>query len=161
MNPTNRSTRIKPRPEKAPLEEPKTKGQIVGGWFHEEGFYRDVATRFIAGSAVALLAYLGAVGLGYVSKPPAFAVLVLLAGLVYVPTQLLAAYCLFKKRYWRTLASWLTSLSLTCATMWLGLKFWVTNPEGFDKQGPWFWTVLLSVPMIGGIAMVIMRRRIK
>jgi hypothetical protein len=64
--------RIKPRPERAP--EKRTRRQIIRGWFNEESFYRDITTRSLSAGLVTLVAYLGAVTLGYIGKPPVQAV---------------------------------------------------------------------------------------
>ncbi|MUL44483.1 hypothetical protein FZI85_17320 [Mycobacterium sp. CBMA293] len=93
--------RIKPRPEKAPevtpevtpeVEAPEklTMGEIVGAWFKEESFYRDITTRSLSAALVALVAYLGAVGLGYVGRPPAGAVTALITLAVVFVTQYFA-----------------------------------------------------------------------
>ncbi|WP_061009387.1 hypothetical protein [Mycolicibacterium mucogenicum] len=66
---------IRPNPD--PVEEVSEKrlvGDVVGGWFREESFYRDVTTRTLSAALAGLLAYLGAVSLGYVGTPSSAAV---------------------------------------------------------------------------------------
>lgn len=38
-------------------------------WWHDQAFWREVATRSIAGLIVVILAYIGAVSFGYISGP--------------------------------------------------------------------------------------------
>lgn len=67
INPTTRSARIRPRPEKKPDKRPAWR--IPLAWLREESFYRDIATRALSIAVVALGAYLYAISVGYIATP--------------------------------------------------------------------------------------------
>jgi len=70
-------------------------------WFRQESFWRDVGSRTLAAVFAAAIIYLGALLLGYVSKPNPWLIVVTLglAILLGMRVQWLARDQLFKRRW--------------------------------------------------------------
>ena len=130
-NPTSRSIRIKPRPEKAPRPPQKrSNGQIVGGWFKEEPFYRDIATRSLAAVLVTLVLYVGGVTLGYIGTPPAKAVFLLISAVAMAIVAGLVWYAYLNKRPLRA-----TIIAFVACT-----ATFAANQYGVQRFGSVDWT---------------------
>ncbi|BBX86954.1 hypothetical protein [Mycolicibacterium aubagnense] len=149
---------IKPNPDPAEeVSETRSIGDVVGGWFREESFYRDVTTRTLSAILAALLAYLGAVALGYVGTPSPVAVFEL--GYA-VATAICVASTGYAKATGRELLAG-TLFVLYCvvaaAVFWYGPTW--GGDLGWKDKWSWIALVLQVALMIGAFGFVRNRRK--
>jgi hypothetical protein len=106
------ANRIRPPRPQPPVATPpakRTRRSIVRGWLGQESFWRDVTTRTLATIVAAILAYLYALGAGYVSSPTGLQTL-------------------------RGIAIPVFGLVIGSSMMW---GPWVFNPKRFANQPLW------------------------
>ncbi|WP_071288824.1 hypothetical protein [Mycolicibacterium llatzerense] len=144
---------IRPNPD--PVEqvsEERSVGDVVGGWFREASFYRDVTTRTLSAVLAGLLAYLGAVALGYVGAPSLAAVFEL--GYA-VTTAICVASTGYAMATGRELLAWTLFVFysvVAAAIYWYGPQ-WVGDLGWKDKWG-WIALALQVALMIGAFRFV-------
>lgn len=161
INPTTRSTRIKPRqPIPEPIEEVSTKrsiGDVVGRWFREESFYRDVTTRTLSAILAALFAYLGAVAFGYVGKPSPAGVFVLGWALATAILTAYLAHCAANGREWLRFNLFLLYAVASLAAVWY-YPMWFGD-VGWKDTWSWVALVVQFVLSISAVKYVRYRHR--
>lgn len=137
------------------VPEPKrTIGKIVGGWFLDESFYRDITTRTLSIGVAALLGYLGAVVLGIVGPPPREAIPAISAAFAAV---VMAAVILVLR--YRGHRRWTLAMFVLFAVL---PQLVITWQEPWFAQKPppgWFYTPMaLAFLMVTVLGWVIVRR---
>lgn len=157
MNPTTRSARIRPRPEQAPVEGARTRAAIVGGWFRDESFYRDIATRFLSVALTGAVTYLAAVALGYVGKPSGQASYSLAWAVGTGIVMVALAYALISGRDGLTLAIVSFAGAACLAGTWYG-PIWFGD---FGWKDKWNWIAMALQITLIVISVVFVRRRVR
>lgn len=137
----------------------RTAMAVMGGWLREESFYRDIVTRSLSILITGVLGYLAAVALGYVGRPPAQAVVLIVEAISLFATAIVAIECINRGR--ATLGFFImcvwTAVVMLIAT-WL--EDWMQAPE-VSLGGKWFWIIMIPT-FLGarGIVLIMRRRRI-
>lgn len=153
--------RIKRRPDNAPAveEAPKERDweEIVGGWLKEESFYREITTRTLSAALVAIAAYLGAVGLGYVGRPPANALVMMAVVVIALSGIVLISSLMHKGR--RRIGS---VLLVVLMVFILGSGYASSKMFPNANMGKWGWVVgLVEFTGFVIVARLLNRRRAK
>jgi hypothetical protein len=151
MIPTRRIRPLRPRPVRVK----RTRRSIVQSWLAQEAFWRDVTTRTLATIVAGCLAYLYALGAGYVSSPTGLQTLrgiaVPVFGLVIGTAMLWAPWVFNPKRYERrpTWVRRMIKILEWALALFVGLSVIQTLSGAFNDVW-WAWpfnTPLYHVPM--------------
>lgn len=149
MNPTTKSMRIAPRPDKV-SEAKRSLWSYPKSWVKQESFYRDITTRAISGGIVAFVAYAYAVGGGYVATPSGAYVGIVILVLLGIPVALWAASLIIGARSTRGVVIGLVIMSVYVLSMIAAVSHaegssFATAAMGYLKvfRADW-WQILLG-----------------